>query len=183
MIDLKILPIRQKILIGLTIFVGLLLIVCSAFDLLQHDTLNQIILFYGIGIPLFLLMFDTVIDLNDKTVFGIWLSIAVVAFLISMTTYNTDKFVIQRSNKFDPTSGINSYIGGYSTSSLKALLIFLIMYWLLNKLLNKKGLFLINTFRQTTWYHDVVQRKITGLDVVTNVILYATIIIAGLFGR
>ena len=183
MTDLKILPLRQKILIGLTILIGLYLIVGSAFDLLRHDTLNEIILLYGIGIPLFLLMFDTVIDLNDKAVFSIWLIIAVVTFLVSLTTYNNDKFIIQRSAKFDPTSGVNSFIGEYSTSSLKALLVFLIMYWLLNKLLNKKGLFLINTFRQTKWNHDVVQRKITGLDVITNVILYATIIIAGLFGR
>ena len=183
MTDLKILPLRQKILIGLTILIGLYLIVGSAFDLLPHDTLNKIIFLYGICIPLFLLIFDTVIDLNDKAVFNIWLIIAVVTFLVSLTTYNNDKFIIQRSAKFDPTSGVNSFIGEYSTSSLKALLVFLIMYWLLNKLLNKKGLFLINTFRQTKWYHDVVQRKITGLDVITNFILYATIIIAGLFGR
>lgn len=183
MTDLKILPLRQKILIGLTILVGLLLIGCSAFDLLRHDTLNQIILFYGIGIPLLLLMFDTVIDLNDKPVFGIWFTIAVLTFIISLTTYKNEKFIIKRSNKFDPTAGVNSFIGEYSTSSLKALLVFLILYWLLNKLLNKRGLFLINTFRQTRWYHDIVQRKITGLDVLTNVILYAAIILAGLFGR
>jgi hypothetical protein len=183
MTDLKILPLRQKILIGLTILVGLFLIVCSAFDLLRHDTLNQMILFYGIGIPLFLLMFDTVIDLNDKPVFGIWFTIAVLTFIISLTTYKNDKYIIKRSTKFDPTTGINSFISEYSTSSLKALLVFLILYWLLNKLLNKRRLFLINTFRQTRWYHNIAQRKITGLDVVTNVILYATIILAGLFGR
>ena len=183
MTDLKILPLRQKILIGLTILVGLFLIVCSAFDLLRHNTLNQIILFYGIGIPLLLLMLDTVVDLNDKPVFGIWLTIAIVTFIISLTTYNNDKFIIKRSNTFDPTAGVNSFIGEYSTSSLKALLVFLSLYWLLNKLLNKKGLFLINTFRQTRWHHDIAQRKITGLDVLTNVILYAAIILAGLFGR
>jgi hypothetical protein len=128
-------------------------------------------------------MFDTVIDLNDKTVFNIWLTTAVVTFVVSLTTYNNDKFIIKRSLKFDPASGVNSLIGDYLTSTLKALLIFLIAYWLLNKLLNRKGLFIINTFKQTRWYHDVVQRRITGLDVVTNLILYAVIIAAGLFGR
>jgi hypothetical protein len=182
-LQLTMLPLRQKILIGLTVIVGLFIMICLAFSLLSNDTVNQMILFYGIGVPLFLLMFDTVIDLNDRTVFSIWLTIAIVTFIISLTTYSNDKFIIQRSTKFDPTSGVNSLIGDYSTSSLKALLIFLIAYWLLNKLLNRKGLFLINTFKQTRWYHDLVQRKITGLDVVTNVILYAIIIAAGLFGR
>jgi hypothetical protein len=177
------LPLRQKILIGLTVIGGLFLMICSAFNWLSYDTLNQTIFFYGIGVPLFLLMFDTVIDLNDKTVFNIWLTIAVVTFVVSLTTYNNDKFIIRRSSKFDPAFGVNSLIGDYSTSALKALLIFLLAYWLLNKLLIRKGLFLINTFKQTRWYHDVVQRRITGLDVVTNLILYAVIIAAGLFGR
>lgn len=181
--DLTMLPLRQRILIGLTVIVGLFLMVCSAFNLLRQDTLNQMILFYGIGVPLFLLMFDTVVDLNDKNIFNIWLTIAVVTFLVSLTTYNNEKFAIQRSSKFDPTSGVNSLIGDHSTSSLKALLVFLIVYWLLNKLLNRKGLFLINTFKQTSWYHDEVQRKITGLDVVTNLVLYAVILAAGLFGH
>ena len=128
-------------------------------------------------------MFDTVIDLNDRTIFSIWLTIAIMTFIISLTTYNSNKFIIQRSSKFDPTSGVNGLIGEYSTSSLKALLTFLVVYWVLNKLLNRKGLFLINTFKQTRWHHDIVQRKITGLDVVTNLILYAVIIAAGLFGR
>ena len=47
-------------------------------------------------------MFDTVIDLNDKTVFNIWLTIAVVTFVISLTTYNNYKFIIRSSSKFDP---------------------------------------------------------------------------------
>jgi hypothetical protein len=182
-LDLTMLPLRQKILIALTVIVGLFLMTCSAFHLLSNDTLNQVILFYGIGVPLFLLVFDTVIDLNDKYVFNIWLTIAAVTFIISLTTYNNDRFIIQRSSKFDPTSGVNSLIGDYSTSSLKALLIFQIAYFLLNKQLNRKGLFLINTFKQRRWDHDIVQRKITGLDVVTNVILYAVIIAAGLFGH
>lgn len=183
MLDLTILPTRQKILIGLTVVVGLFLIICSAFDLIRHDTLNKVILFYGIGIPLFLLMFDTVIDLNDRTIFSIWLAIAIVTFIISLTTYNSAKFIIQRSSKFDPTSGVNGLIGDYSTSSLKALLIFLVIYWILNKLLNRKGVFLINTFKQTRWQHDIGRRNITGLDVLTNLILYAVILAAGLFGR
>ena len=178
-----ILPLRQKILIGLTLTVGLFLIISSAFTLLASDTLNTAIFVYGMGVPLVLLMFDTVIDLNNKNVFVIWLAIAILTFIISLITYDNYNFTIRRSPQFERNSGINSLIGNYSTSSLKALIIFLVVYWLLNKLLNRKGLFLINTFKQTRWYHDVVQRKITGLDVVTNIILYAVIIAASLFGH
>jgi hypothetical protein len=157
--------------------------ISSVFSLLQQDRLNQMILYYGIGLPLFLLLSDTVVDLNDKTIFSIWLAIAIVTFIFSLTGYNNDKFFIQRSASFNPTAGVNNLIGDYSTSSLKTLLLFLIAYWLLNKLLNKKGLFIINTFKQKRWYHELAQRKITGLDVLTNVILIAVIIISGLFGR
>lgn len=183
MFGLTIFPLRQKVLLGLTIAVGLFLIISSQFDLLQYNTLNQLILFYGIGIPLFLLMFDTVIDLNHKTIFIVWFTIAIITFVISLTTYGSDEFIIQRSSKFNPTSGLNRFMGKYSTSSLKALLIFLVVYWPLNKLLNKNGLFLINTFRQRKWHHDLAEREINALDVVLNLILYATILMAGLFGR
>jgi len=128
-------------------------------------------------------MFDTVIDLNKKTVLNIWLIIAVLTFFVSLTTYSSDKFIIRRSANFITTFGINNLIGEYSTSSLKALLIFLISYWLLNKLMNRKGFSLSNTFKHTNWYYNVAQRKITGLDVLTNVVLYAIIIIAALLGR
>jgi hypothetical protein len=174
---------RQKILIVLTVIAWVLLLVCSAFNLMGQDTLNQMIFFYSLGVPMFLLMFDTIIDLNDKNVFAIWMTIAIVNFLFSLTTYNNDKFIIRRTAKFDQTSGVNIWIGNHSTSSLKALLIFLIVYRLLNKLMNKKGLFLINTFRKRRWYHEVAQRRITGLDVLTNVILYAVIIASVLFGH
>lgn len=182
MFDLTNLPFRQKILIGLTIIAGLSIIILSTFDLLLYDTINQIILFYSFGIPLMLLVFDTVIDLNNITIFRIWLTIAIATFIISLTTYNSDKFIIQRSARFDPASGINSLIGNYATSSLKALLIFLIAYLIINKLMNRKGLFVVNTFKQEGWYHNIAKRKITWLDVVTNLILCAVIIAAGLFG-
>jgi hypothetical protein len=182
MIDLKILPLRQKILIGLTILGGLFLIVCSAFSLLPHDNLNTIIFAYGLGIPLTLHISDSFNDLNHKTVFRIWFTIAAVNFLISLTTYKSDKFIIKRSASFDPTVGVNRFIGDYSTSSLKALIVFLVMYWLLNRLLNKRGHYLINTYWKGRWYHEEAQRKITWFDVVANIILFLTIIVASLFG-
>lgn len=183
MFDISTLPLRQKIFIGLTVFGGLFLMLCSLFGLLQQDTLNTLIFFYGFTTPLLLLTFDTIIDLNDRNIFTIWLTIAILLFVVSLFTYNSDDYLIERSSKFDKTSGVNSLIGEHSTSSLKALFIFLIFYWLLNRFLNRNGLFIVNTFRQRNWYHEVAKREITGLDVIINIFLYATVLAAGLFGH
>ena len=179
----KMFPLRQKIFIGLTLLTGIALIFCSVFNLLIGDTLNLAILFYGVGVPLFLLMFETIIDLNDRKIFGIWLAISLVFLIVSLTTYTSEKFIIQRNASFEKQQIVNNLFFDYSTSSLKALLLFLAAYWFLNKFLNKKGLFIINTFKQAKWYHNVAQREISGIDVATNLILYAVIIAAVLFGH
>jgi hypothetical protein len=134
------------------------------------------------GVPLILLMCDTVIDLNNMRIFSIWLVIALIMFAIFLLTDKNEKFKIVRSSNFDYTSTINSHITEYSTSSLKALLPFLVVYWILNKILKAIiGDYIINTNRQKAWYHEGAQREITGLDVVINIILYVTIITATLF--
>jgi hypothetical protein len=182
MIKLSILPVRQKLLIGMTILMGLFLIVSIFFDLLGHETLNKFVLYYGICVPLLLLMFDTLIDLNNKNIFFIWLIIATMNFVISLATYDSDMFAMRRSSELKKSTGLSHLIADHSTSSLKALLIFLFAYWLFNKSLRKKGLFIINTFWQYKWYNDVAQRQITGKDVAINFILFITIIAAGIFG-
>lgn len=183
MVGFNQLPFRQKILIGLTIIVGLLLLVSSVFKLTRPELLNTVIFLYGIGVPVCLLISNAIIDLNNKSIFSVWLMIAIVTFLVSLTAYNNDRFKIRRSVKFDPDSGINQFLADFSTSALKTLLLFLIFYFLLNKMLSKKGVFLINTFKQGNWYHDLAQRDISGLDVITNIILYIVIVAAGLLGR
>lgn len=182
MVGFNQLPFRQKFLIGLTTIVGLILLVSSIFKLTRPDILNACIFFYGIGVPVSLLTSNAVIDLNDKSIFRIWLMIAFVTFFISLTGYNNERFKIRRSIKFDPDSGVNRFLSEYSTSALKTLLLFLIIYYLLNKMLNKKGVFLINTFKQGDWYHDIARRDISGFDVFTNIILFIIIAAAGLFG-
>lgn len=180
MFDISILPLRQKLLLGLTLIAGLFIFACVLFDLFPEDSLNKMIFFFGIGVPLFLLVFDTLIDLNEPSIFQKWFVIAIVMFVISIVSYNSPMFSIF---KVASKTGINSYLGSSSTSSLKALLVFLIVYWLLNKLLkDKKNVYIVNTFWQTSWYHDISQRKITGVDVIINLVLFVTIISASLFG-
>ena len=177
------LPLRQQILLGLTIVSGICLIICSVFNLLPGKTLNTAVLLHGMGVPFLLLMFDTVIDLNDKTIFRIWLAIAFLTYGVSLTTFDDPKFLFLHGDNSDTISSPHRWLSNYSTSSAKALLVFLLSYWVLNKIIFKRGLFLVNTFQQTGWYHDVVGRRITGLDVTVNIVLYILIIIAGLFGR
>ena len=176
------LPGRQKLLLGLTILVGLFLIICSFFNLVTPDRLNNFIFYYSLGVPLILLTFDTLIDLNDKNVFMIWMTLGIIMFVISLLTLSSDKFKISRSTHFDNTSTFNSLISDISTSSLKTLLMFLLAYWLLNKLILKtRGVYLVNTFWQTTWYHNLAKRNIYGDDVLWNILLLLVIVVGALF--
>ena len=178
---LSILPVRQKIIIGLTLFAGVMLVISVRYNLLSQDNNNELIFIYSVGIPFMLLLSDYIIDLNQQPVFICWLAIAIVFFIICLLTYGDDQYIIIRSSRFDPSSGINSLFSKYSTSALKAPLVFLLIYWVLNKQLNKKGLFLVNSFKQVRWYHETARREITGLDVVFNMLLYVSIFIAGIF--
>lgn len=169
--------------LGLTIITGIVLLLCGLFGFLEQQTLNTIIFFFGLGVPLILLMADTFLDLNNIYVFRIWLTIGILAFATMLMTYGSDRFKIERSAQFDKLSGINAFIGQYWTSSLKALLVFLCMYWGLNEWSkNRRGVFLINTYKQKSWRHDVTGRKITAFDVIANIILFITIIAASLVG-
>jgi len=180
MINFKALPVRQKVLIGLTVIIGLILIACSALSIVNRDTLNQMVIYYSIGVPIFLLMTDNLIDLNDKNIFRIWLTIAFVMFIVSLITYNSECFIIRRSSIFDKATVISSLIINRSTSALKSLILFLGAYWLLNKMLKTKGIYIINTYRQSSWYNNIAQREISGLDVFINFLLLIIIIISSL---
>lgn len=166
--------------LGLTLIAGIMLMVSLRFDLLSKHTFNQLIFIYSIGVPFMLLLSDLIIDLNQPPVFIVWLAIATVCFIICLLSYGNDLYIIIRSSRFDPTSGVNSFFSKYSTSALKAPLVFLLIYWVLNKQLNKRGLFLVNSFKQSGWYHKNARREITADDVFFNMLLYAAIFIAGL---
>lgn len=180
MFRLTALPLRQKFLIGLSVFGGVALIICASLDLMNREALNMLILSYSIAIPLFLLMSDAVIDLNNKPIFTLWLIIAIILFGVSLLTYDNRVFLIRR---WEHQSFLNTLIASYSTSSLKTLMIFLAVYWLINRKLQAKGLFIINTFKQSRWYHDFAHRKIFWSDVGINVLLAAVIILAAVLGH
>ena len=179
---IKFLPFRQKLLLVLAIVVGLFIWICSATSCLPYDTINDFIFAYCIGLPFSLLLFPTIIDLNDNRVFIVWLILSGILLCMSITATHSYKFLIHRSPKFDKTSGINSLISDFSISSLKSLFIFLVVYWILNQISKKlTGNFIVNTYWQYTWTNEDAKRKMTSLDVLCNIILFITILWSVLF--
>jgi hypothetical protein len=181
--DRTLLPLRQKILIGLTIFVGLFFFVSYKLGLIDQGKLTLFILFYSFGVTMWLLVFETLVDLDDNRIFFIWLVIGLTQFCFYLLTKDNENFKIYRSPNIDPNSFLNNYISDTTTSSLKTLLFFLIAYKIFNTIMKKMtGNCLLNTYRQMSWSHDTIKRKISGLDVVFNLLLFVVIIISALTG-
>lgn len=150
------LPLRQKILLIIAILGGLIILVGYNLKTFSYSTLQILILFYSLLIPFFLLSFETLIDLNKKHIFNIWLTIGTLNFIIYLLTKD---------------GSINSL-----TSPLKTLLLFLIGYKILNEIKKKAtGKYILNTYRQFSWNHDIEKRKISLMDVLLNILLFIII--------
>lgn len=170
------LPIRQKRLITITVISGIVILVLSIVTTIP----NEIFFFYSFGVSISLLGFNALVDLNEKSVFRTWYVLSAIIFLVSLLGYNDERFLILRSSNFI-ADGVNRYLSDYSVNCLKSLFVFLTFYWIINKLYNRKGLYVINTFRQPRWYHDGAKRKITGIDVLINLFLLFIILLSCLF--
>ncbi|MBQ20935.1 MAG: hypothetical protein CMD31_09285 [Flavobacteriales bacterium] len=177
----SLLPFRQKILLGLTIFVGLFIITSYNLRLIEQDKLTLFLLLYSFGVTISLLVFETLVDLENNRIFYIWFAIGLAQFLIYLLTKDNMNFKIYRSPNFETNNFINQYISDTTTTSLKTLFCFLISYKIFNSIMKKMtGNYLLNTYRQMSWSHDTIKRKISGLDVVFNILLYVVIIISAL---
>lgn len=177
---LSAIPLRQKVFLSITVLTGLLILLVYHTNIISWEALNLIILFYGIGVPMLLLAQDTLVDLNNAEIFKIWGAIAILFLIAYFLTKNNPSLTIRRSPDF-VDRGINKLIAKGSTTALKALPLFLLCYWPLNYIIKKKtGKYIINTFKQKKWTHDIANREIDWFDVLTNLILFAVIIFANL---
>ncbi|MEP6467695.1 MAG: hypothetical protein ABJB05_15400 [Parafilimonas sp.] len=141
------LPFRQKFLLIVVLGFGFFIFFCSATDALSNDVINTLITGYSFGVPFLLLGFSTEIDLNSTKIFLIWVATSIVLFAFSLMINNSDKFLTHRGADFDYSSSFNAAMSRHSTSGLKSLLYFLIVYWILNQLTKKlTGYSLVNTF-------------------------------------
>jgi len=176
------LPYRQRALLIATVSIGFLILLCSAANILPFKIVNILISFYSFSLPFVFLGFPIIIDLDNNRNFLVWLLLSILLLSINFATRNSDKFIIHRSAQFDPSSRIHSLLSTHSTSSLKSLFFFLVVYWLLNLLLKRStGNCMVNTFRQTTWYNSDAGRRIKGIDVLCNIVLMMVILCSMLF--
>ena len=145
---------RQKILISFTITIGLGLLFVNQFRPIDRDNLMFIIWMYPIIVSIWISWGEELIDLNNKTIFFIWLCIGIIFFIFYLLFY---------------------------LPSFKTLLIFLLTYKLLNYIkIQIKGTYLLNTFLQLSWKHDATKIRMTWLDVFFNIILYIVILVSWL---
>jgi hypothetical protein len=160
MTSLSDLPLRQKILLSVTMLAGLFILYAYHSNLMSYEALNLTVVAYGMGVPMFLLVQDTMVDLNNTAIFKIW---GAIGFLFVIGYF---------LSKNNPDLGPPA-------SALKALPLFLLCYWPLNYFAKKRtGNYLINTYKQPGWQHDIANRKIDWYDVLINIFFAVVIVIA-----
>ncbi|HTL83001.1 MAG TPA: hypothetical protein VL651_14910 [Bacteroidia bacterium] len=163
-------PRRQKILMLAVIIGGVIFLYCSAFEIVEKHRLAVALIFYALIPPIWLQSDEMLLDLDKREVFLAWLFLAIIqfAFYLEWRTYP----VYDIRNHEMPHTSINVMISGSTVGSMKALLVFLIFYFLFNKL-NKRitGFPLVSTSRKSNWYSDEAKREITGYDVLFNILL------------
>jgi hypothetical protein len=175
-------PPRQKFMLALTVSAGVFLLFSSLLNIFTSDTANTLIFIYSLGVPLLILGFPTIIDLNNKKIFLVWIVVGSILLFVSIADRNLDRFLIQRSAQFDKSFGINALMASHSTSALKSLFCFLISYWILNEISKQiTGNYIVNTFKQVTWDNSDSGRKMTGMDVFCNIILVLVIFVLHFF--
>jgi hypothetical protein len=181
MTTLSDLPLRQNVFLSITVLTGLFILLAYHTNIISWETLNLIIFFYGIGVPMLLLAQDTLVDLDNANIFKIWATIALLFLVAYFLTKDNPSLTVRRSPDF-VDRGINKLIAKGSTTAFKALPLFLLCYWPLNYIVKKRtGNYIINTFRQFKWRHDIANREIDWYDVMINLFLAAVIIFASLF--
>jgi len=174
-------PLRQKIFLSSTVLTGLFILLAYHTNIISWEALNFIIFFYGIGVPMLLLTQDTLVDLDNADIFKIWGIIALLFAIIYFLTKDNPSLTVRRSPDF-VDRGINKLIAKGSTTAFKALPLFLLCYWPLNYIVKKRtGNYIVNTFKQFKWRHDIANREIDWYDVMINLFLGAVIIFASEF--
>ena len=89
------LPFRQKFLLVLTLAVGFFIWLSYKTHIISQDSINTSIFVYSGSVPLMILVFPTIMDLNDKKIFLVWFVLSILLLLISIFTHKMDYFLIQ----------------------------------------------------------------------------------------
>ncbi len=168
---------RQSALIAITIFLGLFIIM-SYYDNDDQYLINFMLVIYSTGIPMMLLFSNGLGDLNNNYIFIIWLIIGLIHFIFYLFTRDNTDFAVYRHHRNLSNFEIK-YAATNITSSLKGLLIFLIVYKILNETMKKiTDNHLISTYRKNIGEQDKYDRGVTNLDAFFNVLLFVSILVA-----
>ena len=105
---------------------------------------------------------ETLLDLNDTRIFKIWLKIGLINFIVYLIEKNADVIWV---------------------TSLRTLLFFLIAYKIFNTIMKKvTGTHIVDTYL-VSGYHYIARRKITILDRIFNILLFAVIALSMFFEK
>ena len=174
------LPLRQKILVTLTVVTGLFIIVAYYTSIMSWSALQLMILCYGVAVPVALFIQNTLVDLDNNDIFRIWLTIGVIFLVVYILSEGNTTVTGPFTQDHIEQETYKAFVKR-STTVLKALPTFLLCYWLLNRLLKKRtGKFIVNTFFQFKWYNNAAQRPIDANDVLINLILFMVITVASI---
>ena len=113
-------PLRQKVVILLTVSVGVFILIAYNLSLVSQEILNLIIFSYGLAVPMILLSFDTLVDLDKKNVFVIWVAISAFFLIAYLTAIGKSDFIVNRSC-ISESQGISRYISDSWINSLKSI--------------------------------------------------------------
>jgi hypothetical protein len=172
-------PQRQKTLLSIALIAGLIIFIIYEFHIVDIGIIRLLIFFYGLGIPFFILSSDLIIDLKDSNVFKTWAALAFALVIIFILLRSDENLLIR--NKGIGDLKIRDWISDNSAATLKCLPSFLVIYWIINSILIKtQGKYIVSTYKLSKWYNTAANRKVNGIDVVINLTLYTTIILAAI---
>ncbi len=133
---------------------------------------------YGFGTS-FGLLVAYMKELRNNLNFLIWTIIGMIQYWIYWINRNDLYFNMRDYSKAGNWVSFESNIGSLSTETFKSVIIVLISIKLFDWIFKKiTGLNLIGTYYRFSWYDDSDKRRITWLDVLFNLILYAITITA-----
>ncbi len=170
-------PGRQKFYIFLTVATGLFTIAAYYTTFMNYKNLYMLIWMYGLVVPVFLLSTELVVDLNNKYIFRIWLTIGLIFLVVYLSCRNSSTSATGWSNEYIDKAIIQSF-AKEATYSLKALPIFLAAYRILNTIMKKKtGRYIVNIFKHYRPYTIAASRKIYPADILIHIILFSVTIL------
>ena len=167
---------RQAIYWGVAVLWGIAMYAAYLCGYLSPQALAVGVMAFSIIIPM-MVLFRVVMELNHGGVYLAWLAIGAVFFVVYLITKDDPAFKLVGGLGTNEKSLFYPYSSDNPMTSAKTLLVFLIVYKIINECLKKiTGKTIISISRHR--HYDGPRRKITALDVFINLFLLASIYVS-----